>query len=236
MSLADGLAQTPRTGDRLTEEPSSIPQLSVDVATATFAAFLLLRLGCESPLTQTDPQTLARGSELPWSFVFLAPSVLVGFLGVLGLGLVRFLSAHRASPNWTKSFGGLGLVRLGWLTLTLAFIGYHLLTISWPVLRGELYLEDINGKLSASLSSVTSLGVPVQAFVYLIGLAGVCFHLGQNVSEVWLRPGLRLPHWAERVLPIITHVLSAGLFLLSASQVLYFATGVGLFDHLLPAG
>ncbi len=166
----------------------------------------------------------------------LAPSVLVGFFGVLGLGLAGFLSTPSASAHWTKSSGPLGLARLGWLGLTFAFIGYHLLTISWPVLRGELYLEDINGKLSASLSSVNSLGVPVQAFVYLIGLAGVCFHLSQNVSEVWLRTSLRLPLWATRFLPRLTHALSAGLFLLSASQVLYFATGAALFDHLLPAG
>lgn len=219
----------------MTEEPSSIPRLTVDAAAATFAAFLLLRLGCESPLTQTEPQTLARGSELPWAFMLLAPSVLVGFLALLGLGLAPFLSDHRASPGWHQRFGRLRVARLAWLALTVAFIGYHLLTISWPVLRGELYLEDLNGKLSARLSSVNSLGIPVQALVYLVGLAGVCFHLSQSLSEVWLRPGLRLPLWGQRVLPSVTHVLSAGLFLLSASQVLYFATGATLFDHLLPA-
>lgn len=200
----------------------------------THGIFLALHLAYDSPRTTSVVEELAqdRGYQLPLALYFFALLMLLGLTFQVGWACTRIkgIQAEAAANS------GLKLARSAWLAFTAAFIVYHVYTHWWRVARGELYLEDLNGRLSAELSSVTTLGVPLLAGFYLVGTAGVAFHGFKSLHGLWLSLRLTEPAWLAWFAPALCRALSLGVFAVAANNVMYFATGASIVDHLLAAG
>lgn len=177
---------------------------------------------------------LERGAHIPWLFWIL------GFLLLLGVAfqlVAEFtpLFQRALAPSPSALTPGMRLAKRTWRLLAVAFIGYQVASTWWPVATGELYLEDLNGKLGAELSSVSSHGVPLIALGYLLGLAGVSYQLIESLDGVWAQLRLARAPRLRRVAPTFGRILGVGVFAVTANSVVHFATGASALSHLLTA-
>ncbi|MDX2053467.1 MAG: hypothetical protein SFV15_13800 [Polyangiaceae bacterium] len=208
--------------------------LSPYVRAATFGGFLLLYFTCDAPLgIAVGSELPRRGSELPLVFWTLGIIILLGLLFELAYAALHVGVDGSGSPTHAARITA--YISFSWRFIALAFIGYHLRHNWWQVATHSLYLEDVNGKLSRELSSVTSLGLPLIALGYLLGFASVCFHLNEALRTAWLRvPEGRYSH-LPAILRVFVSALGVALFLVAANSVLDLATGASLLHHLRPA-
>jgi succinate dehydrogenase/fumarate reductase cytochrome b subunit (b558 family) len=116
----------------------------------------------------------------------------------------------------------------------LLFVAFHVVAIRFPLLTGELVAADLHPKLVESLSTTSSLGVPVAAVLYLLGLAATAYHLANGVSRFCLRAGMGETPRARRVLSVSCTLLGTLSFFVGANTVIYFATGAPLVDLRAP--
>jgi succinate dehydrogenase / fumarate reductase cytochrome b subunit len=110
----------------------------------------------------------------------------------------------------------------------LLFIVFHVVAIRLPLLTGELFADDLHPRLVEQLSTTSSLGVPVAAVLYLLGLAASAYHLANGVSRFCLRAGMGATPRARRFISISCTLLGSVSFFVGANTVVYFATGAPL--------
>lgn len=105
------------------------------------------------------------------------------------------------------------------------FIIYHVFEFRIPVALGNARPTDFFPTLCDRLSSTTSLGIPLVASIYLLGVAAASYHFAHGLSHLCSSWGIPLTERASRLTVGLSVAAGLGLFLLGASTVLYFATG-----------
>lgn len=109
--------------------------------------------------------------------------------------------------------------------VTLLFLSYHLAEIRFAVATSALRPPDFHPTLAAMLSSTGSLGVPVAAVLYCIGLAAVSYHLAVGLTAFCFTFRLARTRGAHRFASFSGSVLGVLCFLLGARTIVYFAAG-----------
>ena len=109
--------------------------------------------------------------------------------------------------------------------LTLLFVGYHLWELPVARILGRLRGSDLFPSLVDSLSSTTSLGVPLGAVAYLVGLASSAYHFANGLSGFLLDFGLVTSERTGRLASVACTMFGTLVFLVGASTVFYYATG-----------
>ncbi len=105
-----------------------------------------------------------------------------------------------------------------------AFIAYHVwefrLAKSFYAMRSEAFYATLVAQLSS-----TTMGIPIIALIYLVGVAAVVFHFATGVWGFAFSWGFTPSEQARRRSGYAASALGLVLFLLGAQSVLYFATG-----------
>jgi succinate dehydrogenase/fumarate reductase cytochrome b subunit (b558 family) len=152
----------------------------------------------------------------------LAPLAFHAGYGVLmALGVVPSPSPPRHAKSWSRSVQRLtGAATLG-------FVCFHLWSLRAQVALGRMRPPDFFSTLCDSLSSTTSLGIPLAASAYLFGLASTAYHFANGFETFCLRFELVTEERSAKVLSAACTLLGMTLFLAGARTVVYFATGAG---------
>jgi succinate dehydrogenase/fumarate reductase cytochrome b subunit len=108
---------------------------------------------------------------------------------------------------------------------TLAFLTVHVATLRFRVAQGSLRPSDLYSALTDTLGATTSLGLPLLAVFYLVGLGGASYHLATGLVGFSLTWGLSRTERAYRLWRLASTALGLTLFLLGARTIVYFATG-----------
>ncbi len=172
-----------------------------------------------------DRLQTVRGLLLIEIVLIHAPLLFHAVYGIfVTIGRVPALPEPPYTRSWSRSMQRMtGIV-------TFAFVAYHLLELRLPALLGRMRPPDFFPTLCDTLSSTTSLGIPVAATVYLLGLAAASYHLANGLSRFCFRVGLVGSERASRIVSLGCSLLGAALFLLGASTVVYFATGSSFLE------
>lgn len=109
--------------------------------------------------------------------------------------------------------------------VSFAFIAYHVWQFRVQVALGKMHHHDFFTELCAQLSSVTPLGIPVVAVVYLIGIAAAAYHFSNGLHGFCFSWGITGSARASRVASGAFGVLGLVIFILGANTVVYYATG-----------
>jgi succinate dehydrogenase/fumarate reductase cytochrome b subunit len=190
--------------------------------------FLTLHLSRELALAfASDVSDLIRpapgiGSILTGALLVWAPLLLHAALGVRLLVSGRGLSRPEAGDDVPE----LALRVSRWTSvLALVFIAYHAREYPMAVWLAEADARDAGLRLVGRLSS-TSLGVPLRAGAYLLGLAASVAHAGLAVHRALLREGWLSSVARRRASARLCAATSVLLFGLGAAAVIRVASGV----------
>lgn len=106
--------------------------------------------------------------------------------------------------------------------VSLVFLAYYFTQFRIPLALGQLLPVDLAQELCARLSSTTEGGLPLSAALYLLGLGGLSFRFGSELTayRAACRPQAAGAHglW-------IPSLISGVLFAVNAETVVYYATG-----------
>ena len=151
--------------------------------------------------------------------LFWAPFLFHALLGLKILTQAR-PSLRRApyAGQWTYI-----LQRVSAL-VALALVVYHGYRFRHQSVFGRGPAEDLFPELCARLSA-TSGGMPWLALFYLVGLAALVFHLCNGLHGFCFSWGVTASRRAGRIASAAFGVFGVGLYVVSASTVIYFATG-----------
>jgi succinate dehydrogenase / fumarate reductase cytochrome b subunit len=134
-------------------------------------------------------------------------------------------SARRRSPHdvpWAVPLQrATGLV-------TLAFLTIHLISLRLKVALGTMHPSDLYSALTDTLGATTSLGLPVAAMLYLIGLAAASYHLASGLVGFSFTWGMALTERRHRLARLVSTAIGLSLFLLGLRTIVYFATGAAV--------
>lgn len=152
----------------------------------------------------------------------LAPLAFHAGYGVLmTLGRVPSPPPARHSTSWSRP------LQRSTGAVTLAFVCFHLWSLRVQVALGRMRPPDFFSTLCDSLSSTTSVGIPLAAPAYLFGLAASSYHFANGLASFCRRFELVARERPARILSFACTLLGMALFLAGASTVVYFATGAG---------
>jgi succinate dehydrogenase/fumarate reductase cytochrome b subunit (b558 family) len=117
--------------------------------------------------------------------------------------------------------------------VTLIFLALHLYQFRLQVALGKLAPEDLFPHLCDALSTTTSAGIPLNAALYLAGVAAASYHFANGLlgflhTFAWAQ-GAEAPSIARQRQVRIVGACCAGVglatFLVAGSTVIYLATG-----------
>jgi succinate dehydrogenase/fumarate reductase cytochrome b subunit (b558 family) len=112
------------------------------------------------------------------------------------------------------------------------FIAWHLWEFRIAKLMGTMGADAFYPTLADHLSS-TTLGIPLAAMAYLVGIAASVAHFANGLSTFALGWGILVSRRSQRVFGATVGVLGLLVFLVGADTALFFATGArfaGLFE------
>jgi succinate dehydrogenase/fumarate reductase cytochrome b subunit (b558 family) len=188
--------------------------------------FLVLHMVTNASALMGDAafaETTRRTRAIPGVFVLelllvFAPLALHALYGMHLIATKRALVEPSPYPATLRSLHRAAGV------VALAFIAYHLYEYRFHRAMPGLRAEDFYTALSARLSS-TTVGAPLRAMVYVVGVAAVTFHFavglwGFMVTRQWF-----ISPRARRLAAAGASVLGVGLFVAAANLVTFFATG-----------
>lgn len=109
-----------------------------------------------------------------------------------------------------------------------AFIAYHVwefrLAKSFYAMRSEAFYSSLVAHLSS-----TTMGVPLVAILYLLGVGAVVFHFAAGLWGFAFSWGFTPTERARRRSAYTVSVIGVVLFLMGTQSVVYFATGSRFF-------
>lgn len=105
-----------------------------------------------------------------------------------------------------------------------AFIVFHLWEYRFQKLLGNMDYPDFYDALARNMSSTIN-GVPVNALVYIAGIAACSFHLANGLWGFCCSWGVTLSRRSQRATGALFALLGVAVFLLGATTAIYFATG-----------
>ena len=126
------------------------------------------------------------------------------------------------SKNWAYTLQRLTGV------VALLFIGYHLWEFPVQVWLGRMTPDDFFPHLCKSMSSTNSMGIPLVAVAYLVGVAASAYHFANGLYGFCFSWGITVSRRATRLASAAFGVFGVALFILGANTVIYFATGSSL--------
>jgi succinate dehydrogenase/fumarate reductase cytochrome b subunit len=104
--------------------------------------------------------------------------------------------------------------------LLLAFVAYHVCTVTWvaegPQLGAHAAYDDL----------LSSLGQPTSLLIYIVGVSALVFHLGTGFARAL---GRLLPDAKAPVVRVVVGAASLVLWLAYLQLVAHFAVGEALF-------
>lgn len=110
--------------------------------------------------------------------------------------------------------------------VTLVFLAFHVYQFRLQVAFGRVAPEDLFPLLCDQLSATTSAGIPVNAALYLVGVAASSYHFANGIlgfCHTFGWAGARRAYWISACCTGI----GVASFLVGANTVIYFATGAG---------
>jgi hypothetical protein len=116
--------------------------------------------------------------------------------------------------------------------MTLLFIAYHFWTLRLQVWLGTISPADYFPRLCAQLSSTNSWGIPLIAFVYLLGGAACIAHFCNGLSGSCFLWGITRTRKQTERASLAFAAFGALLFAYFAATILFFATGSTPVDWL----
>ncbi len=114
--------------------------------------------------------------------------------------------------------------------IALVYIAYHLYEYRLQMAIPGLRADDFFTALSARLSS-TTVGAPLRAMFYLVGIAATVFHFAVGLWGYMVGRGWFVSSRARRFAAAGASVLGIGLFIAAANLVSFFATGARLIGR-----
>ena len=105
-----------------------------------------------------------------------------------------------------------------------AFIGWHLWEFRIAKLVGKMGTEAFYPTLAEHLSS-TVAGVPVEAIVYLVGIAASTFHFANGLATFAMSWGICASKRSQRWALALAAAFGLVVFAMGADTALFFATG-----------
>lgn len=103
--------------------------------------------------------------------------------------------------------------------LLLAFVAYHLCTVTWAVTGPQL------GAHAAYDDLLSSLGRPTSLLIYIVGVSALVFHLGTGVVRAL---GHAVPGAKAQIVRLVVGAASLVLWLAYLQLVAHFAIGEAL--------
>lgn len=194
-----------------------------------FLALYLLTYGAAGSGEAALGDALARFDALParraWQLAVLVPLAYHAAFGLWRTVRGRYAVVREPTArNWSYTVQRITGV------LALAFIGYHLATVWWPMETAGTPAAAVHGMLVAHLSHTTA-GIPWRGMVYLVGLAACCLHLANGLVAFGKTWGLAVSGTARRVAAVLGAVVGVVLFVVSARATIFLATGDLLFGE-----
>jgi succinate dehydrogenase/fumarate reductase cytochrome b subunit (b558 family) len=109
--------------------------------------------------------------------------------------------------------------------VSLLFLLLHVWQFRIQLLLGNVTSADFFPLLCDRLSTTTSAGIPLNAALYLVGLAATSYHFANGVLGACYTFDVALARVRPRLVSACCTGVGMATFLVGASTVLYFATG-----------
>ena len=161
-----------------------------------------------------------------WVVEFFGILLPLAFHALFGLYLA-FAGKVQAPSYPYKSAWIPALSRLSAM-VAFAFIAYHVwefrLAKSFYAMRSEAFYSTLVAELSS-----TTMGIPIVAILYLVGVAAVVFHFAAGLWGFAFSWGFTPSEQSQRRSGYAVGALGVILFLLGTQSVMYFATGSRMY-------
>jgi succinate dehydrogenase / fumarate reductase cytochrome b subunit len=136
------------------------------------------------------------------------------------------VGAYTYSRNWMYA-----LQRVTGL-LAFAFIVYHLYAFWWQRVIGKMASEQFYPMLQAHLSAHVG-PVPLNALVYILGIAACVFHFANGLWGFCFSWGLTVSRRAQQMSAWAFGLVGVLVFVLGADTAVFFATGWSVHKSLV---